>query len=923
MTMQISLYGGKARPSAGPSRVRHKRGRRAKDPFSNPIPPPHRSPSMGSSNNETLHHKCAIKARFCWGLWNEGHPVTEVVNHYPQGEDYLFDLGIVASECIVKNANNRIQSRRLTRPTGTQLAIFLVELLRLEKVGLFGDYGLALVNQNLSFNPQQRYIGKRLMLIPVLEGLRGGSESKTDVVALAKTAATIAYPNLSTSLQSCQTIEEILGHIPHLELRKDKKATGPAKLVIRFDGPTAEIFLVHQSKTYGMTPNPNGYWMFTKPLNRTIKKGIDVPITLVPYPAPEKVNAWIDRGLCWKGDPRIWMLGKHNALIRNTVGTLAAEWQHSENSCYEYKMVEHDLVNGMATLRVECRDGSSNAHDLWETCTRAREMNVALNSDPSVFNWKQDEEWNIESIDDKDPYLLTVRSLNQRAKLRETGFLKRASVPHRALMLRKDKLVRKGILNESIRTLFNPSGKKELTKSWRLSRRNKIMALQGPPGTGKTWTACQIIIDLLEENPYSRIIVSCKEHLALDHLTNRIRESLDPSFDVVRICKNEKDSERELSADVLPKTISERILGNISIPPSEMQELGRTATWVDELALRTSSVVCTTTLDQTMEHLQQGGISFDFAIIEEAGKSYPSELIGPLSIARETLLIGDHMQLPPFELEAISKSVEKCFTHGIQNWHDRNHKDTINRLLVETSTTFNSRGSYDLKAPSRGVVEWLQPFQFIHKNTSGDTLQNQWRMFKSLSEIIGRVFYNQNFAVRKENNFRNHTLPGVFGKYQQRLLMIDAAQSTEGRLNKSFSNTVEAKIAARHLTELLQEGLDAIAITPYRGQVAEIRSHLAKEHHHHVRTVDGFQGKEADFIILSLVRNNKRTGSARRWGFFRDPRRINVALSRSREGLLIISSKNHILNTDWNENEGQLVEFVNSIEQHGQIISGG
>ena len=73
---------------------------------------------------------------------------------------------------------------------------------------------------------------------------------------------------------------------------------------------------------------------------------------------------------------------------------------------------------------------------------------------------------------------------------------------------------------------------------------------------------------------------------------------------------------------------------------------------------------------------------------------------------------------------------------------------------------------------------------------------------------------------------------------------------------------------------------------------------------------------------MSEVRNNNRTGSSRRWGFIRDPRRLNVALSRSREGLIVISSKKHIRETDWKEDEGQLDDFISIIEEKGKIISG-
>jgi superfamily I DNA and/or RNA helicase len=196
-------------------------------------------------------------------------------------------------------------------------------------------------------------------------------------------------------------------------------------------------------------------------------------------------------------------------------------------------------------------------------------------------------------------------------------------------------------------------------------------------------------------------------------------------------------------------------------------------------------------------------------------------------------------------------------------------------------------------------------------------------MFQSLSDTIGEIFYGAPFVVKKNNAINDNELPGIFGKHSERLLFMDVDDAVEGKRNKSFSNTKEAKIAADCLTELLNSGADAVAITPYKGQLAEIRSHLPDVHHKFVRTVDGFQGKEANFIVLSLVRNNKRTGSPRRWGFFRDPRRINVALSRSREGLLVVSSMNHIKNTDWGANEGQLTRFVESVERKGKIIQEG
>jgi superfamily I DNA and/or RNA helicase len=73
-------------------------------------------------------------------------------------------------------------------------------------------------------------------------------------------------------------------------------------------------------------------------------------------------------------------------------------------------------------------------------------------------------------------------------------------------------------------------------------------------------------------------------------------------------------------------------------------------------------------------------------------------------------------------------------------------------------------------------------------------------------------------------------------------------------------------------------------ITPYRAQVRHLRERLADVDGLEIDSVDGFQGREKEAIVLSLVRSNPE-GEI---GFLKDVRRTNVALTRARRKLLVI-----------------------------------
>jgi regulator of nonsense transcripts 1 len=113
----------------------------------------------------------------------------------------------------------------------------------------------------------------------------------------------------------------------------------------------------------------------------------------------------------------------------------------------------------------------------------------------------------------------------------------------------------------------------------------------------------------------------------------------------------------------------------------------------------------------------------------------------------------------------------------------------------------------------------------------------------------------------------------------------------------SYLNRTEATNVEKIVTRFLKAGVKALdigVITPYEGQRSYIVSTMQntgtfkKETYKEVEvaSVDAFQGREKDFIVLSCVRSNDNQGI----GFLSDPRRLNVALTRAKYGLVIIGN---------------------------------
>jgi superfamily I DNA and/or RNA helicase len=390
--------------------------------------------------------------------------------------------------------------------------------------------------------------------------------------------------------------------------------------------------------------------------------------------------------------------------------------------------------------------------------------------------------------------------------------------------------------------------------------------IHGPPGTGKTTTMVEIINELTQRG--DSVLVSTPSNAAADLLTELLHNR---GMRVVRMGNVSRVNESllKLTLDGLVHDHPDyRQLGKLK---KEAADLRRRAEkrhgrdkkdfiseardmegWAHELERRlidqvvneAQVVICTLT-GAGLNLL--AGRTYDTVIIDEASQAIEPASWIPISKGRRIILAGDHCQLPP---TVKSKEAEKA---GLS-------KTLLDKLL-------------DLQSDKC-------------------LLNIQYRMHQAIMGFSNRLFYNRLLKTADVVLQRN-PLPIA----QPPVQFIDTAgcgfdEKTNAE-NLSRYNPEEFFIIREHLYQIIEQITDnppSIAIlSPYREQVLYIEQAL--RHDTRLNTwsvatasIDGFQGREADIIYLSLVRCNNKS----ELGFLTDTRRLNVALTRARQHLFIV-----------------------------------
>ncbi|CAH6719195.1 ATP-dependent helicase Nam7p [[Candida] jaroonii] len=410
----------------------------------------------------------------------------------------------------------------------------------------------------------------------------------------------------------------------------------------------------------------------------------------------------------------------------------------------------------------------------------------------------------------------------------------------------------------------------------RMVLKRPLSLIQGPPGTGKTVTSATIIYHLNRMNAGQKILVCAPSNIAVDHLAEKL-DSI--GLNVVRLfAKSREDAESSVRHLSLENKVMQRAQGRLKnlirlqeqegeLKGKDFEDYSRMFKAESTSLLDRAEIICCTCVGAGSFKLAK--YQFRMVLVDESTQAAePEALIPIIKGSKQVILVGDHQQLGPVILN------KEASDSGLS-------QSLFERLIL--------LGHVPIR------------------------LEVQYRMNPFLSDFPSNMFYEgslQDGVSTEQRTLPVSTFPWPVPNIP---MMFWGNFGTEeiSASGVSFLNRVEAMNVEKIITRLFKGGIQPEqigVITPYEGQRAFITSYMTlngsiferKDDYAsiEVTSVDAFQGREKDFIILSCVRANQD----QKIGFLKDPRRLNVAITRAKYGLIILGNTQALSrNFLWNE----------------------
>ena len=395
---------------------------------------------------------------------------------------------------------------------------------------------------------------------------------------------------------------------------------------------------------------------------------------------------------------------------------------------------------------------------------------------------------------------------------------------------------------------------------------------------------------------YQKIVNSSKNE-NIDEDEKRLRKKLEKS---IKEQAQEMGLRELLEIDeILPKFISEldhkhniQPIENIQagklidLTQDMLEALSNERTNYDEFLARSRQLVIGTCVGIGQRHIGIADNLYDWVIVDEAARSISSELAIAMQSGTRILLVGDHKQLPPL--------------------YSEEHKNALARRLG-----ISKRGEELDQALGS---DFERVFLSEYGKQTCATLKTQYRMAPAIGSLVSECFYENVLENGKTANdvpniysklpeklkscvtwLDTTSLPNAYHKEEKKGSLFNRAEAKEIiSLLQSFQND-KTFINSEIIRNCLARNEQAIGVICMYGAQKKLIRDLFNQNswddnfHRLVKidSVDSYQGKENRVIILSLTRHDKACST----GFLHLPNRINVALSRAMDKLIIVGAK--------------------------------
>ncbi|KAK2176747.1 hypothetical protein NP493_643g04012 [Ridgeia piscesae] len=434
-------------------------------------------------------------------------------------------------------------------------------------------------------------------------------------------------------------------------------------------------------------------------------------------------------------------------------------------------------------------------------------------------------------------------------------------------------------------------------------RQREVGVIHGPPGTGKTTTIVEVIRQAVKQK--LKILACAPSNIAVDNLLERLAGQKvkvirlgHPARLLASIQRYSLDAilagsdESKLVADVrkdMDKTLSslkkardggarQRLREEMRALRKELRQREDAAT--RDLLKRADVVMATLTGasdEGPLKQLEED--HFDIVIVDECSQAMEAACWQAMLHAPRCILAGDHNQLPPTIIS--NKAAKEGLAVTLMERVLKLYKDKVMRMLT-VQYRMNDR-----------IMQWSSDQLYDGKLVAHESVA------KHLLRDLTGVSETEDTAIP--------------------LLLIDTAGCHQRELQLpdevSKGNEGEADLVTAHVDRLISVGVspqDIAVIAPYNLQVELLRLRLSQKYPKlEIKSVDGFQGREKEAVVISFVRSNEK-GEV---GFLALERRINVAITRARRHLAVICDSETVSHNKF------LKSLVEYLSEHGDVRS--